>query len=272
MTILEQIIKNKKKELVLLKTKYKTTDFERSRFFMRKTVSACTSLKDPARTGIIAEFKRASPSRGIINSCSNVAEVTQGYANAGASVLSVLTDKLFFGGRIGDLEVAREMNSIPVLRKDFIIDEFQILESKAAGADVILLLASVLNKDMIMKLTGLSHSLGMEVIVEVHTPEELNLICDDADMIGVNNRDLRSFKVDTGISLDMAGMIPDKFLKISESGISSPDSVFRLRKAGYDGFLIGELFMATTDPVKAFIEFLNTISPRNAESKSLRID
>lgn len=264
MSILNEIINNKRKELFLLKEKYSIADLEKSRFFSREIISARKHLSDPAKSGIIAEFKRMSPSKGILNSEADIAYVTQGYASAGASAVSVLTDRLFFGGRTDDLRITRESASIPVLRKDFIIDGFQVIESKAMGADIILLLASVLDRIDILQFTNLAHSLGMEVLLEIHSLQELEKINGDIDIIGVNNRDLKNFRIDIHTSLELAGHIPDKFIKISESGISSPASVKILREAGYNGFLIGELFMTTADPVKAFREFATKLSHEHA--------
>ncbi|NSW93257.1 MAG: indole-3-glycerol phosphate synthase TrpC [Bacteroidales bacterium] len=272
MTILEKILINKKKELLLLKNQITITDLERSRFFFKETKSLKEFISDPSKTGIIAEFKRASPSKGTINPDASVMDVTQGYSRGGASGLSILTDRLFFGGSSDDLVTAREYNSIPVLRKDFIIDEFQIPESKAIGADAILLLASVLTGKRIRKFTKMSHSLGMEVICEIHSLSEIEMVNEDIDIIGVNNRDLKSFDIDINVSLGLADRIPEKFIKISESGISSSESVIRLRQAGYNGFLIGELFMKSPDPVMAFMEFTNKIRVHHDKSKSLRLD
>jgi len=260
MTILERIIENKMKEVAELKKSATFRDFENSRFFSRQTFSLSASLSDRTRSGIIAEFKRMSPSKGVINSTAEAGDVTKGYTGSGASGLSVLTDKKFFGGTIDDLMLVRDLNSIPVLRKEFIIDELQVIESKASGADVILLLAAALKKGEISKLANLSHSLGMEVILEVHSIPEIEMITENIDIIGVNNRDLTNFRVDINISVEMAERIPVELLKISESGISSPSTVRYLRQIGYDGFLIGEIFMAAKDPVSAFSDFVKEIS------------
>ncbi len=260
MTILEKIINNKRKEVDALIKQTPFRELEKSRFFSRDTTSLRKYLLDPGKSGIIAEFKRMSPSKGVINPDAKVVEVTQGYELLGASALSVLTDEKFFGGSTGDLKSTREHNSIPVLRKDFIIDEFQVVESKSIGADVILLLASVLAQDQVLKFATLSHSLGMEVILEVHSKGELELMNDYIDIIGVNNRDLKTFIVDENVSVNMVDNIPGQFLKISESGISSPSTVDYLKQTGYNGFLIGEIFMTKQNPVKAFADFIKEIS------------
>lgn len=265
MTILEKIISNKKNEIEVLKGHSTIRDFEKSNLFLRKTVSLSESLSNPVKTGIITEFKRLSPSKGEINSRAHVGEVTRGYTLAGASGLSILTDRNFFGGSCNDLIIARELNDIAILRKDFIIDEIQVIESKAIGADALLLIAATLGKNKVHNLAALSNSLGMEVLLEVHSQAELEMLDDCIDIVGVNNRDLNNFRVDTAISFEMADKIPGQFLKISESGISSPSVVRNLRKSGYNGFLIGELFMSSNDPVIAFSDFVKDILCNHAE-------
>lgn len=259
MTILDKIIENKKKELHLISGITSVADLEKSSFFERKTISLSDFLQERNKTGIIAEFKRKSPSKGIINSLSLVEEVTAGYFREGASGISVLTDVQFFGGSNADLIQIREKSIFPILRKDFIINEYQVIESKAIGADVILLIAAVLGDKEILNLSKLSRSLGMEVLLEIHEPDELDKLNPNVDIVGVNNRNLKTFEVDTNISEKMSGRIPSQFKRISESGISSPESIRKLRDCGYDGFLIGEKFMGTTDPVKAFSEFVKDL-------------
>lgn len=259
MTVLETILNNKRREVASLKEKISIRDLEKTRLFSEKTLSLSDYLSDSSKTGIIAEFKRCSPSKGMINPSVNIEDVTRGYSIAGASGLSVLTDMEFFGGSCNDLTVTRELNDIPVLRKDFIIDEFQLLESRSAGADAILLIASALDRDQIRDLARLSHSLDMEVLLEVHSPDEIEKVNEYVNIIGVNNRDLRTFKIDTGTSFEMIEKVPHSFLKISESGLTSPGIIKELREAGYDGFLIGSLFMSAGDPVSAFVDFVREI-------------
>jgi indole-3-glycerol phosphate synthase len=266
MTILENIIVNKRKELVFIKEQNAIADLEKCRLFSRDTISLSEFLSDPVKAGIITEFKRMSPSKGIINSEADVREVTHGYTLAGASAISILTDIKFFGGTINDLLIARELNSIPILRKDFIIDEFQVVESKAAGADAILLIAAALERDQVSVLAAMSHSLGMEVVLEIHSPDELKKVNEYVNIIGVNNRDLKNFDVDINVSAEMADKIPEQFMKISESGISSPLTVKYLREAGYDGFLMGEFFMRRENPATAFSDFVKQISGNYAEN------
>jgi len=227
--------------------------------FSRECYPLRQFIEDPLRTGIIAEFKRSSPSKGVINNHSHVREVTSGYAKAGASALSVLTDSTFFGGSYIDLIEARRANQIPILRKDFILDEYQILEAKAWGADIILLIASILHPDEIKRMASLAKSFGMSVLLEVHNKRELdNGLCDDLDAVGVNNRNLGDFTVSIEHSYNLVSQIPDRFIKVSESGISDPDTIVELKTAGFNGFLIGENFMREQNPGKAMEQFVET--------------
>lgn len=260
MTILDKILEIKKMEIRRLIKSVTVRDLEGSRLFERKVVSLSGSITDKSKTGIIAEFKRKSPSKGIINSFSTVEEVTSGYSDGGASGLSVLTDSQFFGGSNEDLTSARRKSTLPILRKDFIIDEYQVIESKSIGADAILLIAGVLNNSEILKLSRLAGSLGMEVLLEIHEESELEKINQYINIIGVNNRNLKTFKVNTVNSELLAEKISSAFIKISESGISTSQMIRKLKAAGYDGFLIGEKFMSTADPVKAFFDFVKDLN------------
>jgi len=259
MTILDKIIKNKRRELNLLTEATPVRDLENSILFKRQIISLSEFILDKSKTGIIAEFKRKSPSKGIINSLSAIEEVTSGYFREGASGVSVLTDTQFFGGSNADLLRARNKSIFPILRKDFIIDEYQVIESKSIGADAIILIAAALGKQEINNLSVLARSLGMEVLLEIHEPDELEKINQYVNIIGVNNRNLKTFEVNIDISEKLAAKIPNGFLKISESGISSPRVIKNLRVFGYNGFLIGEKFMGTPDPVKAFSEFVKDL-------------
>jgi indole-3-glycerol phosphate synthase len=259
MTILDKIIENKKKELKDLTEVSSIGDMEKTLLFKRETVSLSEFLLDRNRTGIIAEFKRKSPSKGVINSVSSVVDVTNGYFNKGASGVSVLTDYKFFGGSPSDLMNARKKGNIPILRKDFILNEFQVIESKAIGADAILLIAAVLKKQEVMGLSRLAHSLGLEILLEVHEQNELDKVNQYTNIIGINNRSLKTFEVNTEISEKIVDRIPAGFLRISESGLSSPQTIRKLKTAGYNGFLIGEKFMSTSDPVQAFAEFVKEL-------------
>lgn len=215
-------------------------------------------MLDENRIGIIAEFKRKSPSKGIINDKVNVADVTKAYAANGASGLSILTDNHFFGGNNEDIITSRGIN-IPILRKEFIIDEYQIVEAKAIGADAILLIAAILTRDEVNNFTAKAHNLGLEVILEIHNEEELNHINNKIDIVGVNNRNLKTFEVDLNCSAHLSSLIGNEMIKISESGIHSISDISFLKGHGYNGFLIGENFMKQPDPGAAFLEFANSL-------------
>lgn len=258
--ILTKIVENKRIEVAQAKQNVSISTLEKSEYFSRNCYSLRDFMLDRNRTGIIAEFKRASPSKGTINDQAEVSVVTRQYAEAGASALSVLTDQKFFGGKIRDLVEAREANQIPVLRKDFIIDEYQIIEAKAIGADIILLIASILTPQQVERYAQLAKTLGLNVLLEVHNLEELEKnIFDDLDAIGVNNRNLDTFTVSVQHSHDLVNLIPDRFLKISESGISDPKTIAELRTAGFNGFLIGENFMKDNDPGLAIQNFVKEL-------------
>jgi indole-3-glycerol phosphate synthase len=266
MTILDKIVANKRKELAGASVFTTLNELEGSKLFDRKVISLSKSVLDSERSGIIAEFKRKSPSKGVINNNASVAEVADGYFKEGAAGVSILTDKHFFGGSNDDLKRARDEAFFPILRKDFTISEYQVIEAKAIGADAILIIAAILDSKEILCLSKLASSIGLEVLLEIHERSELDKVNEYIDIIGVNNRDLRSFEVNTAISLELAGKIPAGFARISESGISSPLDIKELRDAGYDGFLIGERFMAATDPVKAFSGFVKSIKLSHVES------
>lgn len=260
MTILDKIIAEKYKEVEAQKAIMPVAKLERNELFKRKIISLKESLLKTDSSGIIAEFKRKSPSKGIINDKVKVEEVTSSYANAGAAGLSVLTDRKFFGGSLIDLVAARQVNRIPILRKDFMVDEYQVIEAKAMGADVILLIAASLENSQIKTLAQCAKSLGLEILFEVHTMEELDKIVEEVDIVGVNNRNLKDFKVDIEHSLKLAQNIPDQFLKISESGIDNPETIKYLKRNGFKGFLIGENFMKQSNPGRACEEFIQEIS------------
>jgi indole-3-glycerol phosphate synthase len=266
-TILEKIINTKREEIAYNKKRISLKELMEKPLYLRKINSLKKYLLDPSSSGIIAEFKQKSPSKGVINAAAKVEDITRGYVRAGASGLSVLTDFTWFGGSLGNLEKARLFNTdIPILRKDFIVDTYQLYESKASGADVILLIAACLSKDEAATLAGKATELGLEVLFEIHDEEELALIPLDADFVGVNNRNLKTMEVSLETSLRLAPLIPGQFLKISESGLSDPAIILTLRKAGYQGFLIGENFMKTGDPEKACREFILKTKESNNNS------
>lgn len=256
MNILDRIVIRKKEEVTLAKKLVSLKELEDGVYFNRTPYSLKEFMLNPERTGIIAEFKRRSPSKGIINAHSTVVDVTNGYAAAGVSAISVLTDMDFFGGHPNDLLEARAANTVPLLRKDFMIDEYQIVEAKALGADIILLIAAILTPAQIADFSGLSKELGLNVLLEVHNLEELQRsIHPDVDAIGVNNRNLADFTVNIQTSFDLVNEIPDSYLKISESAISDPQTIKQLKTAGFNGFLIGENFMKTSNPAAAIQQF-----------------
>jgi len=266
MSILEQIIERKRSEVKRRKSETSISELEASSYFSRKPLSLKESLQRGSRTGIIAEFKRRSPSKGIINASAGVIDITSAYAENGASALSVLTDENFFGGSNADLIEAR-INDIPILRKEFIIDEYQIIEAKSIGADIILLIAACLTPGEVERLSICAKKLGLEVLLELYDEKEIGHICDQTELVGVNNRNLKTFEVDIEQSVRMAEKIPNDKLKIAESGIRSVDDVVLFRENGFKGFLIGELFMKQPDPAIAFAEFVNALQiiPPKAE-------
>jgi len=260
MDILQKIVDFKRTEVDERKGLFPIALLEKSTYFAGKPVSLKKYLLREDKSGIIAEIKRKSPSKGDINPYVSVERTSIGYMQAGASALSVLTDKEFFGGKNEDLMVARKFNFCPILRKDFMIDEYQVIEAKSIGADVILLIAAVLSPEEINNLASLAKSLGMEVLLEVHSIEELQRsINPNIDVIGVNNRNLKTFEVSLQNSIDILPHIPADFVAVSESGIKTPQDVVYLRNAGFKGFLIGENFMTNSRPEIACKEFIEDI-------------
>ncbi len=259
MHILDKIIAHKKKEVAERKKLFPTDLLETSIFFKTECVSLVKYLKDEDKSGVIAEFKRRSPSKGDINKYASVEQVTIGYMQAGASALSVLTDTEFFGGKSTDLSEARKFNYCPILRKDFTIDEYQIMEAKSIGADAILLIAACLSPGETKKLSAAAHSLGLQVLLEIHDENELDHFCENIDVIGVNNRDLKTFQTSVENSRKILPLLPKGIAKISESGISDPKDAAGLLLAGFDGLLIGESFMKNSQPEVACLEFISEL-------------
>lgn len=257
MNILEKIIADKYREVAEKSSILPVKLLEQSMYFEGKVVSMKKYVTNPEKSGIIAEFKRKSPSKGMINGSASVEKVSIGYMQAGASALSILTDKEYFGGANEDLKIARKFNYCPIIRKDFIVDEYQIIEAKSIGADCILLIAAALEPTKLKSLAAFAKSLGLEVLMEVHDGEELERsLCDDLDLVGVNNRNLKTFEVSVDTSLALVNQIPNAFVKVSESGISDPKVMVELKKAGFDGFLIGENFMKSARPEQAAYNFI----------------
>jgi indole-3-glycerol phosphate synthase len=258
MNILDTIIAKKRTEVAQRKQQTSIAELEKGYFFANPTLSLVSFLADPSKTGIIAEFKRRSPSKGIINDKVSVEEVTTAYAAHGASGISVLTDHEFFGGSLEDL-VAATVNEVPLLRKDFMIDEYQLIEAKAFGAEVILLIAACLTPAEVKRMAGAAKQLGLEVLLEIHNEEELGHICGSVDLVGVNNRNLKTFEVSIQPSLDLINKIPKEKPAVAESGISDVNTIVTLREAGFKGFLIGENFMKQASPSIAFADFVNQL-------------
>jgi indole-3-glycerol phosphate synthase len=259
MNILEQIIAHKRIEVAQQKQEVPLAMLERYEVFKKMPFSLKASLKAANKSGIIAEFKRASPSKGIINDTADVQAVTAAYARFGASGISVLTDSKFFRGTLHDLEKA-SWNQVPILRKDFMIDTYQVVQAKAHGASVILLIAACLSPAEVKELARSAKELGLEVLLELHDERELDHICTDVDLVGINNRNLKTFSVDLEQSIRLAERIDHRFLKIAESGINSPENIQYLKQHGFDGFLIGEHFMKTADPGATFRQFVTTLN------------
>jgi len=264
MNILETIIQQKKREVAERKQsmdiaflKSLNVDFD----------SKGLSLKEKllnSDLNIIAEFKRKSPSKGWMNKDIHVSDVIPAYEDYGAAAISVLTDTEFFGGKIEELKVARLEAGIPLLRKDFMIDEFQLYEAKSYGADIILLIAACLSKEEVKQLAEKAKELKLEVLLEIHSKEEIEHICDAVDIIGVNNRNLETFVTDIKTSMNLIEFLPTDKPVISESGISDVDTIITLHEHGFKGFLIGETFMKTQKPAVAFAEFMKALRSRSA--------
>ena len=257
--ILATIVASKYGEVAERKKQISIAQLEAMPLFAKKCLSLKANLLDRSKTGIIAEFKRQSPSKGMINAVADVNEVTKAYSDFGAAGVSVLTDGPYFGGSLADLSIAIQ-NPIPVLRKEFIIDEFQLIEAKAFGASVILLIASCLTPAETKQLAGIAKVLGMEVLLELHDEAELEYLCEEVDFVGINNRSLKSFEVNIEHSLKLKNLLPKEKLSIAESGIYDVATFQLLKKEGFDGFLMGEYFMKQENPAKAFEAFSKQIN------------
>lgn len=255
MTILDKIIAHKKQEVAAQKALVSISQLE-SQIKANVAIPQLRNfISDPEKNGVIAEFKRQSPSKGLINGHAKPDEVASAYQQAGVSAMSVLTDKNFFGGDVDDLKIARSITNIPILRKDFTVDEYQIVEARAIGASAILLIASCLTKEEIQRFSKLAIDLGLDVLFEVHNREELDKYSNEIGVVGVNNRNLKTFEVNLQNSIELLQHFPSDVKKVAESGISNIDTIQMLRKEGFDGFLIGENFMKTEKPGRACIDF-----------------
>lgn len=272
MKTLKEIVKHKRVEVENHKQLYPIRLLESSLYFPSQPVSMKKYLLREDKSGIIAEIKKKSPSAGVINKYIDIEKTSIGYMQAGASALSVLTDKEFFGGCNEDLITARKFNFCPILRKDFVIEEYQIIEAKAVGADTVLLIAAILSPDEIKKFTFLAQSLGMEVLLELHGEEELSKLIDQIDIIGVNNRDLNTMRIDIEHSIRMSTIIPSGKIKISESGIDSAETIIRLKNYGFDGFLIGSQFMKQSVPYNACKEMIVKLRQLQNEKQECKVE
>ena len=253
MTILDKIILEKRQEVARREAETPAAELEKAPLFTRPVLSARAALTAAGSSGIISEFKRRSPSKGVINGTAEAGATTAGYVAAGAACLSVLTDEPFFGGTPADLQAARAAcPTTPILRKDFVVSEYQITEARALGADFILLIASCLTPAEVVQFSKFAHSLGLEILLEVHDEAELRShLAHSVDLVGVNNRNLSTFVTDVDTSARLADLIPSTFVKVAESGLQHASTIQSLRQAGYRGFLIGETFMKTSDPAAA---------------------
>ena len=261
--ILDRITAVKRQQVEQRKEQVPMRRLEKSLLFEREGYPLAAFLRDDSKSGVIAEFKRRSPSKGFIREGAKVEDIAPAYQAAGASAVSVLTETEFFAGADEDLSWARELLSIPVLRKDFVVDEYQIVEAKSLGADAVLLIAACLEPKKLKSFAQTAKSLGLSVLMEVHSREELlDNLHDSIDVFGVNNRNLKTFEVSLDTSFDLLKELPRERARISESGLSRVEDLLVLRRAGYDGFLIGESFMKAENPGKAAHEFLKPLLDR----------
>ncbi|MFT7612305.1 MAG: indole-3-glycerol phosphate synthase [Parvicellaceae bacterium] len=268
MNILDKIIDSKRSYVSHQKTVVPEALLKESFRYNAPTVSLKEYLLREDKSGIIAEFKRKSPSKGDINPYAKIEDITIGYMQSGASALSVLTDLDFFGGSDADLITARKLNFCPILRKDFVVDSYQIIEARSIGADAILLMASVLEKNEIEELSAQAISLGLEVLLEIHNENELDKLPSSDVIMGINARDLSTFTVNLQNCVDLFPLLPEASIKVAESGIHHPADVAMLREIGFNGFLIGERFMATSNPSKACRNFIEAIPNHKSQAQN----
>jgi len=259
MNILDTIIAEKHGEVAARKAACPLRELEARPLFNAERRSLRAALLQENTSGVIAEFKRRSPSKGDIFAGADAVEITCGYETAGAAALSILTDAQFFGGSSEDLTAARAAVNIPILRKDFIIDEYQLVEARAIGADAVLLIAANLEKTQLRSLAERAKQLGLDVLMEVHSEEELDWWNPWVDAVGVNNRNLKNFEVSVQTSFQLFEKMPKESVCISESGIDDPELVFALKNIGFQGFLIGEFFMKTNDPAGKCRKFIQQV-------------
>lgn len=259
MTILDKIVVNKRIELEEMKRTLPIEQLKESPYYTRQGLSMRQSLNH-SKSGIISEFKRKSPSKGFIKDGACVADIVPGYELNGASGISVLADHTFFDGCADDVKEARSLvHHTPILFKEFLIDEYQLHLAKSCGADVVLLICSIMDVDTCHRLAQQAHELGLETLLELYEPEEVSYIHPTVDMVGINNRNLKTFEVDLDTSVALCHSIPDCYLKVAESGLSQPETVRRLRAEGFQGFLMGENFMKQANPSEALGNFIKAL-------------
>ncbi len=265
MHILDRIVAYKRQEVASRKEQISIKELEQASYFERDTNSYVQTIKGRDASGVIAEFKRKSPSKSAINLDADLTQVVSGYIEGRASAISILTDTHFFGGNDSLLRQMRKVHlDTPLLRKEFIIDEYQVLETKALGADLMLLICEILTKEEVKKLAGLARSLDLEVLLEMHSAEQLDKVCDEVSMIGVNNRDLTTFEVDYERSKKLYDQLPTEKPKVAESGLSETDTCAMLYAYGFRGFLIGEQFMKQKDPGASCSAFIDEFMTKRA--------
>jgi len=267
MNILDNIIESKRTFVAHQKTVVPEALLKESFSYNAPTVSLKEYLLREDKSGVIAEFKRKSPSKGDINPYAKIEDITIGYMQSGASALSVLTDSEFFGGSDADLRMARKLNFCPILRKDFVVDSYQIIEARSIGADAILLIANVLEKSEIEDLAEQAISLGLEVLLEIHHEKELEKLPSSDVIMGINSRNLETFEVSLQNCVDLFPLLPAGSIKVAESGIHHPSDVGMLKEIGFNGFLIGERFMATSNPSKACRDFIESIPNHKSQAQ-----
>lgn len=258
MDILDKIIAHKRNEVLARKKQFPVCKLQDSAHFKLERPSFLQELIKTVPS-VIGEFKRKSPSKGIINFTAKIEQVAKDYQKAGIAAMSILTDKKFFGGEIYDLQLIAGISRMPLLRKDFIVDDYQVIESKSIGASAILLIASVLSKKEVDQLSHLAFDLGMEVLFEIHDEKDLDKLNHKIKIIGVNNRNLKTFEVSIDNSITLFSQLPLNCLKIAESGFHTTNDVIRMFSAGYDAFLIGETFMRSGDPGKTAMDFITDL-------------
>lgn len=259
MNILDTIVQSKKEELRLAQKQVPLTALQDAAHYHRTTLSVAARLLAPEGLPVIAEYKRRSPSKGWIHEQAHLPTVVAGYASQHVAAISILTDGPFFGGSPAHLQEARGLVDVPLLRKDFTIDAYQLHEAKAWGADVVLLIAAILSPTQVQELSHEAHSLGLQVLLELHDESELEHVCPGISLVGINNRNLKSFEVNTDQSIRLQQQLPTHLLRVAESGIHSAETGAMLLDAGFDLLLMGEYFMKQAQPPIAIAHFAHQL-------------